>query len=200
MKDPAARRAAFEAAGAGARPAFFLSQVHGTEIVAVGAAAPPAEAPKADGLVTNAAGVVLCVFVADCVPLFLWEKSGKAVGVFHAGWRGAADGMPRRAVESFRLHYGIEPADLRASVGPHIKACCFRVGPETAARFSAESLVERDGGVFVDLEREVLAQLSGAGVVAAAQAECTSCGKNEFFSYRREKTDQRMMAFITLNP
>ncbi len=102
MKDEAPRRAAMETAKLDGRPVFCLRQVHGTGIVSVAGTVPPPAPPEADGWITDAAGPVLCVFVADCMPLFLWEKSGKAVGIFHVGWRGLAQGMPREAGEAFR--------------------------------------------------------------------------------------------------
>lgn len=203
MKDAAARQAVLSTLGLGVRPAFLLRQVHGTGIVAVRDAEAPAIAPEADGLLTELPGILLCVFVADCVPLFLWEKTGKAAGVFHAGWRGAADGMPRAAVKAFGEHYGIKPEDLRFRIGPHIRKCCFRVGPETAERFRPASRIRRDGGLFVDLDGEVRAQLEESGVPDAAVVrlprECTGCESEMFFSYRHEKTDSRMMAFITID-
>ncbi len=203
MKEPAVRKAALARVELGERPAFYLRQVHGTRVVRVGEALPPEPAPEADGWVTNVTGLVLCVFMADCVPLFVWEKSGRAAGVFHAGWRGLAKGMPRRAVESFKEHYGIEPRDLRAQIGPHIGECCYRVGPETAEQFRPSSRTERNGAVYVDLKKEVMTQLAEAGLEEkpiATSAECTSCHNDKFFSFRREKSDGRMMAFITLDP
>jgi polyphenol oxidase len=204
MKDPAARRAAYEAAGVGERPAFFLSQVHGTEIVAVAKPEPPDQAPKADGFLTALPGIILNVFVADCLPIFVWERTGKAVGVFHAGWRGVAKGMPREAVASFKRHFGIPASDLLVDVGPHIRECCFRVGPETAKEFPAESVLSKDGGLYVDLALETRRQLLEAGVASVKTRpvlrQCTSCESDRFFSFRRDKTDARMMAFISLDP
>lgn len=203
MKDLAARQAALGSIELGERPAFYLRQVHGTLVVRVDVPVPPQPAPEADGWVTNVAGIVLCVFMADCVPLLIWEKSGRAAGIFHAGWRGLAKGMPRRAVESFQEDFGIAPKDLRAEIGPHIGACCYRVGPETAEQFRASSRIERAGGVYLNLKGEAKAQLAESGLEGMpveTAAECTSCHNDRLFSFRREKSDGRMMAFITLDP
>src|SRR5271154_423036 len=96
MKDPAARKAALASVELGDLPAFYLRQVHGTQVVRADQPFPPQPAPEADGWITSVSGIVLCIFMADCVPLYVWEKSGRAAGVFHAGWRGLAKGMPRR--------------------------------------------------------------------------------------------------------
>jgi len=201
MKDEAPRRAAFQSAKLVGCPEFYLRQVHGTGIVSVEGTVPPAAPPEADGWITAVPGPVLCVFVADCMPLFLWEKSGKAVGIFHVGWRGLAAGMPRKAVAAFGESYGVRPGDLTAYVGPHIGKCCYRVGPETAAQFRPESLIRRDDAVSLDLGKEAAHQLreSGLGQIVLA-GDCTACETDRFFSYRREKAGGRMLAFITLDP
>ncbi|MBI3551474.1 MAG: peptidoglycan editing factor PgeF [Elusimicrobia bacterium] len=201
MKDEEARRKALSWPGFEGRPAFHLRQVHGTEIVAVRSSVPPSPAPEADGWITNVPGVVLCVFVADCMPICMWEKSGKAIGIFHAGWRGLAKGMVSEAVKAFQTHYGIEAKDLDVRIGPHIGKCCYRVGPETAEQFRPQARIEREGGIYLDLVMEAAMALVESGVDSmSADGRCTSCENDKFFSFRREKTDSRMMAFITLDP
>jgi len=201
MKDAAARAAALEKAGLGGRPAFLLKQTHGTGIIALDSSTPPDNVPEGDGWITDTPGRVLCVFVADCLPLFLRDSKGKAAGVFHVGWKGAQAGMPREAVAAFARIYGIKAGELKASLGPHIGPCCYRVGPEMSSKFRAASLISRDAGLYLDLGAEVEAQLLESGMnkedIAASDA-CTSCGADLFYSFRREKQDCRMMAFLSL--
>lgn len=192
MKSAAARRAA---AGADVR---LLDQVHGTDVVVVRPGSPvPPETTKADGWVTDARGITFGVYTADCMPLFLADRRGRAAGVFHAGWRGLAAGMPRRAVESFSA-LGVAASELRAWSGAHIGPCCFRVGPEVASRFQRP--LKRDDGFFVDLAAEARLQLEAAGVVDMdLTAPCTCCRPEAYHSYRREKgCGGRMLAFIRL--
>lgn len=190
MRSAASRRAA---AGAEVR---LLDQVHGTDIVVLRRGdAPPPPTTKADGWVTDSRET-LGVYVADCLPLFLADRRGRAAGVFHAGWRGLADGMPARAAESFAA-FGVAPSELRAWCGAHIGPCCFRVGPEVAGRFAMPQ--ERDGAVFVDLAGEARLQLARAGVRDIdLTAPCTCCRPEEYYSYRREKGGGRLLAFIRL--
>ncbi len=197
MKDPENRQAALQAAGLGGRPVYFLKQVHGTGILAAGDAAPAESAPEGDGLITKKKGVVLAVFVADCLPIFLWERSGAAAGVFHAGWRGIEKGMPREAVASF-ARLGFNWGDLHAQVGPHIGACCYRVGPETAEKFPPACLARKGSEIFLDLGHEAGAQIRKTGVGVSVAEQCTCCLGDQYFSFRREKTDLRMMAFTAL--
>ena len=49
--------------------------------------------PECDALVTNAPGVALTVFTADCTPLLFCDPITGAVGAAHAGWRGTAQAI-----------------------------------------------------------------------------------------------------------
>lgn len=199
MRDAENRKASLRRAGAGDPEGLFLKQVHGARIVS---AAKMFET-EADGWIGARSQKPMCVFIADCVPLFMWAKDLSAFGVFHAGWRGAHAGMPAAAVAAFREHHRLSPQDLQASVGPHIGACCYTVGADVAGRFHPRSLVVKENGdTRLDLGMEVRAQLVDAGVVPseiAVSEDCTSCLSSDFYSYRREKTRDCMMAFLILN-
>lgn len=197
MKYPENQRRALEAAGLPGKMPSFLKQEHGTKILDICAPAPGGAGLRpGDGWLCALPGPVPAIYAADCLPLFVWDKEKKAVGVFHAGWRGLAAGMPGAAVRAFR-RCGLSPERLEAAVGPHVGACCYRVGPEVAAKFREE--VRRDGRL--DLGREAVLQFVESGIpeerVSASDA-CTSCRREEFFSYRRDKNDGRMMAFVAL--
>lgn len=181
-------------------PCRLPRQVHGTGILELDGAVSVEDGQEGDGWLLRAGGCAAGVFVADCVPLFLWHPSGAAAGVFHAGWRGMAAGMPRRAVEAFTRR-GFDARELLASLGPRIGPCCFRVGPEVAGRFRLSSLRLGQDGARVDLAAEARAQLAEAGLSpdsVEASPACTSCRKEDLFSYRRDKQDMRMMAFLML--
>jgi len=179
--------------------ARLLRQVHGKGIAILRRGAPDGNAlpdavrdgalPRADGWITDRPGAVVVVVVADCLPVWIWERTGKAAGVFHAGWRGLDAGLLGAGVAEFSRSFGIRPGDLEASVGPHAGACCYRVGPEVAQRFRPESRRLRGGEVFLDLGAEARAQLVGAGLgpgAVAVSPDCTICRASLFYSFRRE--------------
>ncbi len=199
MKSAPQRREALRRAEISSEDSSLLRQVHGAGIVVVSAAAQPPRDVEGDGWLIDAAGFAVGVFIADCIPLFVWEESGRAAGVFHAGWRGVHAGMPRRAVEAFREIYGTPPARLKAAVGPRIGACCYKVGPEMSALFGPRSLTRRGEALHLDLGAEAKAQLVEAGLPegeVSVSPECTACREDLFFSYRRQKTGGRMLAFM----
>jgi hypothetical protein len=196
MKDAENRKAAARAVGA--PEALTLKQVHGTEILD---AAPENAGRPGDGWLVSRPGVCAAVYTADCVPLFMWSDDGKAAGVFHAGWRGAAKGMAKAAVAAFRDRLGVPAARLHAAAGPHAGACCYKVGPELEKEFPASSFVRRGETLYLDLAAETLRQLIEAGVPeanACACAPCTISNPDDYFSFRRDKQDARMLALMSL--
>ena len=60
----------------------------------------PKEPLTGDGLITNLPGVVLSVRTADCIPVLLADRKRKAIGAFHAGWRGTIGASRRGRVGS----------------------------------------------------------------------------------------------------
>jgi YfiH family protein len=62
----------------------------------------------------------------------------RAVGVFHAGWRGTVKRIVEKGVGEMRRHFGSRSADLRAAIGPGIRSCCYQVGPEVRDKFESQ--------------------------------------------------------------
>ncbi len=113
-----------------------LRQVHSDLIHRVSQAS---EHPLAgDGLITNAPGLLLAVLTADCLPVIVVDPKHRAVGVFHAGWRGTVKRIVEKGVGEMRKHFGSDPAQLRAAIGPGIRNCCYQVGPEVKDIFQAQ--------------------------------------------------------------
>lgn len=158
---------------------------------------------EGDGLLTNVPRVLLGIQTADCVPVMVVDVVKRAVGVFHAGWRGTRAGIVARGVEAMMGEYGTRPEDLVAAVGPSIGACCYVVGEEVRDGFTAEfgygeELFREEKGVAgqwrLDLGEANRRQLVDAGVSAGRVSvigECTGCevdagGARRYFSHRME--------------
>jgi YfiH family protein len=133
----AANRARFAAAvGTKEMPLITLRQFH-SDVIHV-AAAPAAEAAKADALVTRTAGLLLGAQTADCVPILLADTRQRAVAAIHAGWRGTLARIAVKALGRMRMEFGTCPRDVVAALGPAIDRCCYEVGPEVAQAFVAQ--------------------------------------------------------------
>jgi YfiH family protein len=99
---------------------------------------PPALALAGDGLITATPGLLLTVQTADCFPIILADVSRRAVGVFHAGWRGTAMRIVEKGVGEMHRCFGSRPHDLRAAIGPGIQGCCYEVGEAVRTKFESQ--------------------------------------------------------------
>jgi len=157
---------------------------------------------EGDALITDDLHRRIGVRTADCVPILLLDTGKHAVSAVHAGWRGTVAGIVPRAIEKMHLDFGTQPADIRAAIGPCIRECCYQVGPEVAAQFSAifPEWPPVAGKQYLDLVEANLRHLKAAGVPSAQAFDsglCTSCLAEHFFSYRREPQNPgRMISVI----
>jgi YfiH family protein len=177
-----------------------LKQVHGTEIHR---AAHSAQGLEGDGwtLGPGDEGLSVAVYTADCMPLYLWSDDGKYAGVFHAGWKGMALGMPAKAVAAL-VARGAKASRLQAAFAPHISAEVYKVGPDLENSFPASSFRKSGEDTFLSLDADARRQLEEAGVPArmiGPAAPCTLSNPDTFHSFRRQKDGSRMLAFLSLD-
>jgi hypothetical protein len=103
-----------------------------------------------DGLITDTPGLLLAVQTADCLPVFIVDKKHRAVGVFHAGWRGTVKRIVEKGVGETRRHFGSRPRDLAAAIGPGVHNCCYTVGAEVRDNFASQFAYA--AGLFHEVE------------------------------------------------
>jgi len=195
MADAANRLRALDIAGLGHQPSYFHKQVHGGTVEDVATAT--SEPREADGWVVSQPGRTAIVYAADCMPIFVWDKGGRAGAVLHSGWKGTKANIAAEGARKLQ-ELGVAPLTMQAYVGAHIGPCCYAVGEDFQSIFRPSSLLRRGGKLYLDLGAEARAQLIDAGLPAAAITEdkaCTACS-GEFYSFRREKSGTRMMAFL----
>jgi YfiH family protein len=91
-----------------------------------------------DGLITATPGLLLAIQTADCFPIILADVRRRAVGVFHAGWRGTVMRIVEKGVGEMHRCLGSRPHDLRAAIGPGIQGCCYEVGEDVRTKFESQ--------------------------------------------------------------
>lgn len=91
-----------------------------------------------DGLITDTPGLLLGIQAADCLPVILVDQKRRAVGVFHAGWRGTIKRIVEKGVGEMRRCFGTRARDLKAAIGPGIHGCCYEVGQEIRDQFESQ--------------------------------------------------------------
>ncbi len=154
----------------------------------------------ADALITDKEGLCLLIFVADCVPVLLYDFRKRAIGLVHAGWRGTVDLISQKTVRLMQSYYDCRVQDIICALGPSIGPCCYEVGEEVLekvkAHFPGEEKVIRSFShssvkkkFFFDLWQANKIQLLECGVpeknIEIANL-CTFCHSDIFFSSRKE--------------
>ena len=166
--------------------------------------------PTSDAIITADKGICLLIFVADCVPVLLFDCRKKVIGAVHAGWKGTASQISHKTIHLMQSYYGCKPHDIKCAIGPSIGPCCYQVGKEVIDRvkrsFSEKeqlALSDPDGDKsFFNLWYANKMQLLNCGIpeenIEMANL-CTFCYSDLFFSSRKEdKHTGRFAAGIML--
>ncbi len=162
-----AHRAAADAVGFADMPFVGAEQVHGNLVVRVESASPAGNpAQGADGLVTDCPGLCLAIYVADCAPVYLADRQGRAIGLVHSGKKGTEQEIVPVAIRKMSDEFGCSPSDLIVQIGPCIRPPHYEVD-------IAEAITRQ-------------ARLAGVADVVDCGA-CTASDADRYYSYRREK-------------
>ncbi|UNC92851.1 peptidoglycan editing factor PgeF [Candidatus Contubernalis alkaliaceticus] len=193
---------------------WSLKQIHGSKVITVGkkreAFLNKEGVLEGDGLVTGQRGVILTMYSADCVIIFLFDPVKQVIGLGHAGWRGTVRGIGSELVKTMVNSFGSNAGDILVGIGPAIGACCYEVGFEVIKKVSE---AVKESHLFVKLigeEKWILdLKMLNVGILETAgvrkdnitiSSHCTFCHPDSFFSFRRDggKTG-RMVSVISLS-
>jgi hypothetical protein len=184
----------------------WLSQVHGTRVVAAGQ---DSEYPQADAVWSRHAHKACAVLTADCLPVLFCSTSGDRVAAAHAGWRGLLDGVLEATVAAM----DVDADQVLAWMGPAIGPQAFEVGREVREQYLAaapatdKALVEASflpsaaspGHYLADLYALARLRLAAVGVTGVfGGGYCTFSDSERFFSYRRDGQTGRMASLILI--
>lgn len=178
----------FQALGFSEDRAAGAHQVHGDRIKVVEA---PGQSEGYDALITDRAGILLTVTVADCAPVLLLDPVRGAIGAAHAGWRGTVAGIAAKTLGKMGEVFRTRPEDCLVYIGTCIDVCCFEVGDEVAAHFTDHQRKwnERTGKYHVDNKAALRDQLMEAGVLPRNLEISPYCtfDQPDCFSHRRDR-------------
>jgi len=187
------------------RPWTWLRQVHGARVIRVERPGEGAGS-EADAAVTDVAGAVLGVQVADCAPVLFWGPTdgGVAIGAAHAGWRGLRAGVLREVVGHLE---DLGAREVSWDLGPCISAGAYEFGTDDLAEL--EELLGPEvrsttghGAPALDLPAAVAAAVAAAGVTGpqvSGPPPCTATGAR-WWSHRARGDLARQVAAIWWEP
>ncbi len=180
---------------------FWLSQVHGTNVVKVSDYSLPYPIVEADASVAFNDNEICAILTADCLPILFCNQAGTRIAAAHAGWRGLANGVIEATVEKM----GCAPETVMAWLGPAIGPEAFEVKEDVLVAFTGHSLhafkPTAQGTWLANLYQLATERLRRLGIRQIFGGEfCAYTDLNRFYSYRRSKDTGRMATLIWLTP
>ena len=154
---------------------------------------------NADASYSNKIGTVCGVLTADCLPIFVCNKKGTAVGIAHAGWRGLVGGIIESLIKSFDGN----TEDLIVYLGPAISQLSFEVGSEVKSQYLSKNknfencFTYLNNKYYLDLYYAATVVLKSFGISSISGGDrCTYKESDHFFSYRRDGKYSGRMAHL----
>jgi YfiH family protein len=178
----------------------WMQQVHGTGVTVVdGSRDEPV--PATDALVTDRPGLVLCVLVADCVPVLLADAEAGVVAAVHAGREGVRQGVVPVALAAMR-DLGARPGATSALLGPAVCGADYEVPAAMQADVArvapAAAVRTRRGTPGLDLRTGLAEVLRGAGVGQVVVDPRCTVEDRHLFSHRRDGVTGRQAGVVWL--
>ena len=136
------------------------------------------------------------------MPVVLASEGGESLGIAHAGWRGLAAGVIEETLGAMQA----QPDRVIAWLGPAIGPQAYEVGEDVHAAFVGRDSAAGDAFTAVrphhwllDLYAIARQRLARAGVERVFGGTlCTYTEAERFFSFRRDRTSERMAAIAWL--
>ncbi|OQX63662.1 MAG: multicopper polyphenol oxidase [Desulfococcus sp. 4484_241] len=182
------------------RPLVFVKQVHGKNLLVMDGTdtAASGEIKEADAMISAVPGPMLCIKLADCQSVMLYDHIKRVAANIHSGWRGSVANIIGTTVRTMTDKFGCLPSNMLAAISPSLGPCCAEFKnyekelPEAFWKY-------KDGKNRFDFWQISKKQLTDAGVPEAnieTAGICTSCNTDFFFSYRKEGITGRFVTAI----
>jgi len=168
---------------------FFANQIHSNKILIVGE---NTNKENGDGIICTKPDILIGIFTADCVPVTIYNNS--FIAIIHAGWRGFANNIFNNF---FKLISNYKKETLNAIIGPCICQDCYEVSYDVAQHFKFITETQNQK-YLLNLKQEALLCLTTNNIKKeniTVSPLCTYCSKQALPSYRKNKTNLRIVNF-----
>ncbi len=169
-----------------------LTQIHSNKIITIDKGSNLHLMPRADGLVTATKNIALTILTADCAPVMFADSKKPVIGIAHAGWQGALDGIIENTIIAM-LKLGAKRENIIASIGPAISGNNYEIGARRAGEMISNNSTAKDF-IFIpkgkskqhfDLPNFIKSDLQKSNIKKIALLNvCTYQNPNKYFSHR----------------
>jgi YfiH family protein len=172
-------------------------QTHGTELFFVKHLEKPPH-PTADGIITTTKNIPVGIRTADCMAITFFDKTLPLLCHIHAGFKGISQNMVQKTFLTLQQEYGVLSKNLKIISSPFIQVCCAKFS--NPLRELPSFLHSYVHNFCLDMRSFVYDECLKNGVLSKnilLSSQCTCCHK-KFPSYRRNKTQDRMIHIATI--
>ena len=162
---------------------------------------------EGDFLITNQTKIALGILTADCLPIVIYDEEKHVIGLIHAGWKGALQGIIEKAIDTLKKEFLIDPSSLIVLCGPAAQICCYEVKDDFYKHFEniphAQNCFEkRDNKIFFSLSaytNGILDQYNIPHNQRDFSEHCCTVCNIDYYSYRKDnKTQYRNITLVSL--
>ena len=169
-----------------------LNQEHTNEVVCFNSNHDVKNKLRGDAIVSKVKNVGISILTADCASVFFYDPKNKIIGIAHAGWKGALNGIIKNTVKKFN-ELNSNNHDLIAVIGPCINKKNYNVKTDLFKKFidqdkRNEIFFEKIGkdNYFFDLRGYINKEITNLNIKNIDNIEKDTFSEAEFFySYRR---------------
>ena len=155
---------------------------------------------ECDALYTFHRGTPLCIFHADCVPIFFIDETKDLVGIIHAGFKGTMKHVAYKAIKKVMQDEGVEVKNLKFYIGPYRRLESFEIDENTRKDIIDAHLEE---AIIDDRFDNCLANKLDLYKLGVKDAQIRCCNldtvkDDRFFSAHQKTPVGRMVSLIVL--
>ncbi|HPI19038.1 MAG TPA: peptidoglycan editing factor PgeF [Candidatus Kapabacteria bacterium] len=178
---------------------IFQNQIHSDIVRIVNS---DSKVETSDALITSDKNLFLCIKIADCCGILLYDRENEVIAAIHSGWKGTMQNITQKTISKMAYEYNSKAENMLAYLAPCGSACCYEVKYDVAKYFPNSVKQISESQYLLDLKNEIKYQLSASGVLLEnieISKDCTICN-TEYHSYRRDKENAgRAVAFISIS-
>ncbi len=186
---------------------YEVRQVHGNDIAILNENSDNLSSlTGADGIFTQKSGAILCIRTADCVPVLFASLEDRTIGAVHCGWKGTYGNIIKNVKDTLINKFNSDLDKIAVMIGPSICKKCYEVKENFLNLFMAKNPANMDfftknvdnDKITFDLKEFIKNELYLSGFDEKNIYDINKCSleDNNFYSYRRNKTNKRQVSFI----
>lgn len=165
----------------------YMNQIHGENIEIVDFNSSNL-IDNCDALITNQKNLPIMVMVADCIPIFMYDKKNSVIAVIHAGRNSTFLNIASKTALKMKKNFNTNFEDLYVYLGPSIQKCCYEVSTELENIVINNYGKEYTNDRYIDLQGINKKQLNDIDIFDIEISNiCTKCSRKPYFSYRNDK-------------